>query len=185
MTCSHAAFGAHKQLRQFVSPVVIPSGSSCNFRPLCHNDGNMLNAYAMKMDWLRAGFPPVVSGIPPETLIPPAGVAEMSVKSARGFTVKSSPIKVNQAASIQRRYGLAPSESDPVRAGQTFEILKNRLPLRRPLFLHFSFKNRGFQGYSRLFKVDFFSPASCRVWEQPAMVARDASRSGGTQVESS
>ena len=93
----------------------------------------------------------------------PAEAGDQWVKSVRVFTVKLSPIKVNQAASIQPRYGQAPSESGPVRPGQTFEIFKNRLPLRRPLFLHSSFfifpsKTGGFkviQGYSRL---NFFSP---------------------------
>ena len=76
----------------------------------------------------------------PRSLIPPtpAGVAEKSAKSTPGFTVKSSPINVNQAASVRPRYGLAPSESAPVRPGQTFEIFKNRLPLRFPIF-HSSF----------------------------------------------
>ena len=88
----------------------------------------------------------------------PAGVGDKWAKSAGGFIVKLSPIKVNRAASVQHRYGLDPSESAPVRPGQTFEIFKNRLPLRRPLFLHSSFlifhsKIGGFkviQGNSRL-----------------------------------
>ena len=99
----------------------------------------------------------------PGFLIPPtpAGVAEKLAKSARGFTVKFSPIKVNQGESRQSNWPAHQkmNRTSPwtaqTRLAQPDESLRQRKecwPSARnscafnPVFL-------GFQGYSRLFKV--------------------------------